>query len=1521
MRAIALVLGLVVYSNAWAVEPVAVWDGDFTATQTGYTLNRNGNAISQDNSTITINQSVGVKVDFSSGLSAATVMFKYSNLTVGNANRTVATCLVSGQNENRTGVYFAANTGMANGIWNTTTTYNGTSDTPATQVAIDSDKASGKMAFIYKPSDGTKLYYVGNSSATTLYYSSKLGSPSYDTAVNGYAIGGEREKANTTLFGAATGMEITAIAVFDKVLSEEEMCAYVWPSETQTISVNANTSVSALNTLIAGVGASCPKLILDVADGISINVDAAFSATIPVVIASEGSITLTAASQPDTSYFSAVDFKGVEGCVKRSWLAPGVIGINFRSTQGTDTSVALDSRGTWSHMGESKAGSSRNIWDDGVSSLNWSAATVYQKGSGNILNGWLDENGGTVNISLSGIPYESYDVIVYMSTDSQTQFQPVTVNGTAYTWNGSATVAGNSNWGGTRYDAAVYGTNALRINYLSGTLSIVSGPKNGSIRGSIAAIQVVPSECTLSLDGTATDWSTGAWKFGTKSASAPLDSANGYATINLSASTTLTIDETVAINKLVVQGSADAVLTLVTGTGASFVASESVVVKGGVLKQGSASVLGATPSIVVEYGGTFDMNGLGIDAASAVHVAGDGAGSWPWALTSSSGAGGAILGGLYLDADATIGGANELKIGVYSTSVGYRCYLQGHTMTKTGVGALTCHNMNTPGTGTIDVQGGDMSVNAYNNLNNNGGDTTVILNSGTSLANGTDRIVPMSALGLYGGTLSTASKAFKVNTTFRGAGETANLVFGSVASAMLTGDLTVTASLTLEGNVTFIKDAEATSDVVVTPTSLAASSGTITVGSGVTLNLGINRPTATITVQNGGVLAMKQQSENDIIELSVSAQPASVILYDASGNEVASPRVLFSNGKLTVMESKATLEANGTTAFDTDANWISSLKPVANGDAVIRLTGDAEITVADTYTLGSLVISGSGVATFSGAGSISAANISVQNGATFTRNANISATTGISIDSGTVLRLDGVTENAAISGAGAVETYGTVVLGHANTMTGGITVKPGSSLSASATSAYGEYSSSWAYSAQRQVVVEDGGTVDINNIANQDGGVALTIAGKGVLSGGVYSGAVTYSGANAITSGSRQISSLVLTDDAMIDLGAGWGLVHSGWGNARLGLAGHTLTVRGTGTFPVVNANNGAATTGTLVLDGATLELSNAASNLSGVNIVAKGCSSINLAKAPSALGSLTLKPSTTGTTASNWNLPSGLVPVVDSTNIDTAELTDGQVLTLFTAPEGVTLTTSTIKEMVSGRYTVTISGRTVTATFNAGLPTNFMHYDFNAANSIAADSTYNIGYLNPTFINTRNGQAGKFNSSSKPHYDSNTSGKSPFYTGELTVTSLLNIEETNNTILWNFGGAFGAGMALIAKNSTTISVVSWTGGAAGSDVVSVTEIGDLIGKWHLVTIVANANGTTLYVDDTSATVGTVLPSAIGGQGQFGSIHGSAKNYSAVSGDGYLLDDWRVYDVALTAEEVASIKKQLLPVGTIFSVY
>ena len=1480
-------------AGAWAATPVAIWDGDFTATQTGFTLNRSGNAISQDNSTITIDQDVGVQVDSATGFSAAmTVMFKYSDLAF-DAQKTLATSFCSGYDANRTGVYVASD-GKINGIWNTADWAH-----PAQTLSA----SSGVLAFCYSKAGGTSLYSVGASSRSELFNESGL-KASNDTAINGCTIGGERAKSGATLLGAATGMKITGIAIFDGILTEAEMTGYIWPSEIQTIDVNANMSVSVINAQYDSTTYKVAKVT--VASGVTITVDAAFNEKIQSV-SSTGTVTLSAETQPD---LSGITFD-VKGALLRSWLTPGVVGFNFRSANGTDVSGALATADNWIHDNNSASGTSTAMFADGLSTLKWSSANTWACSGSTIISGYLDDgaNGGNgATVTLSNVPYETYDVIVYCSSDTANgDFLAKTVNGTTYTWDSTAgaVVVGNSTWGKAALSTPVYGVNALRIKNLSGPLTIYGLAKNGNSRGGIAAIEIMPPNTpdnirtyTLTLSGTATTWSAGTWTLNGQTVDAP---ASGYVEIVASASTALTVDQAVNLADLKVRGDTNIVINVATNDTGSLYAIKATV-ESGVFQQGSPAVLGATPSIVVASGATFDENGMAVNAANAVTIAGAGAGNWPWALTSSSGAGGAILGGLYLSANATIGGANELKVG--QTQAGYQCYLQGFTLTKTGAGAFTGTNMNTPGTGTIDVQGGAMSVNQWNNLNSASGDTTVILNSGTSLANGTDRIVPMSALGLYGGTLSTASKAFKVNSAFRGAGETANLAFGAGASASLTGDLTVTATMTLDGSMTFLKDAEAASDVVVAPATLAASTGTITVGAGVTFNVGTSRPTATITVQNGGTLAAQLQSVSDIIELTASAQPANITLYDENGTVVTEPRVTYSDGTLTIMPPVPTLPVSGTVAFDTAANWAKSTKPTAGGNAIIELEGDAVVTVASNYTLGSLTIIGAGVLSFSGDGTIAAANISVKNGATFTRNANISATTGIDIASGTVLRINGVAESAVISGDGAVETYGDVTMGANNTFTGGITAKTGTL----ATSTYGGFGGA-KDDGNYAVTVEDGACLDIANTADTTHN--LTIAGKGVqLLDGSYSGAVKNSGGTAYGIGSRQTKSITLTADALVDASTGWGIVRSAHNEATLALNGHTLTIQGAGTFPMANVN-ASSSAGTIVLEGATLEIDKGTvNNYTDVEIVAKGGSTVKFGKAPTAVGAVTIAPTATASVAVEGyaNLSGVVVPAVKTAYIDTAALTNGDTLTLMMADTALT-EGENVTVTAGSRYTTTVSGQNVTATVENVLAAQpFLHYDFDAENSLATDSKYNIGNLNPTLVAAIKGKAGTFDSTYRPYYGSNSSNKAPFYAGELSAISLMKIREANNTIIWNFGSGWNDGIALIAKDSTTVALVSWTGGAAGSDVVAVSGVANLMNMWHLIAFVADANGTTLYVDGQSATTSTVLPASIGGQGQFGSIHGTAKNYAPVTGDGYLLDDWRVYDAALTATEVATIR-------------
>ncbi len=1518
----------------FAATPVAVWDGDFTTLTKGtFTLSENGNT--KTDSYLQISGNNGITVTSTDAINVFTVIMRCSGLDLAAENAQVLfASYVSDSQANLTGYYLLSGNSNTKGIWDGVD-WSGESE--ATKNPVPANYTT--LIYNHQQTNGTYGYALGPTSSedetvvrTTLY--SVVGLRSSGKTYYGFNIGGLRGTTSATLL-PATGLKITSLAVFSGTLSEAEMKGYIFPSEIQAINISADTTVSAINAQYDSTTYKAAKVT--VASGVTITVDAAFSEKIQSV-SSTGSITLSAASQPDASYLANVDFSGVQGAVLRSWLAtPGVVGFNFNSGSGTDTSAALVA-GTWQANASDASGSS-DLFGDGVSTLTWSSENTWAGGTCYFTDGYLDDTGSGPTVKLSGVPYETYDVIIYASTDNGTAFSAKTVNGTAYTWNVAqgAVVAGSASWGKTALTTAIYGLNALRIKNLSGPLSI-SSVRSSTVRGGIAAIQIMPTDApdivktyTLALDGTATTWSAGTWTLDGATVSAP---TAGNVVINATASTTLTLDADVMLGDVTVNGGDNIAVNLALGektaaegdtaaTYYSFFAGK-VAVASGVLQQGSSAVLGATPVVSVADGATFDLNGLAPNGATVFYLAGDGAGKWPYALTSSSGEFGGTIKNMYLTGDAAIGGEYKIVLGA-DWAASY-CYLQNHTLVKTGTGELLVRNLNIPDDGTVIVRGGELHTDQWNCLNKNTSGTVTLKIEADGTVRGTNQQSnPPAATTLdWEGTLNTASRTFIVKSALSGGGTTANLNFEANATANLKRDLTITSSLTLSGDASFLKDAEATADVTVSPTALAAS-GTITVGAGVVFNLGTARPAASFTVDGEGTLVVQKSSATDVPVVNVSAEPANVVFKDENGTEIESLKLVYDSeaGTLTFYAGNVWTAENGT-AFDTPANWSSGVAPVNGENATLQISGDTEITVAGTYTLNALVISGAGEVTFSGEGTVAAANIYLENGASLKRDgAAISATTGISLASGTVLKLDGVTESAVISGTGAVETYGNVVMNGANSFTGGITVKSGSLLSAGAepvwenpstkaicASGFGPYNKNWAYSALSRVVVENGGCVDINNVANKDAGVQLVLAGNGILSEGVYSGAVKYSGSAAIGNSKRQLSSITLSADAMVDVGQGWGLIHSGNNNAMLNLAGHTLTMRGTGNVPMVNVDASSSNGGTLVLDGASIELLGSACNFTGIDIILKGSSAVKFTTAPSAIGSLTLKPSASGTTATAWNLPANFVPALNTSNIDPSGLTVGQVLTLFTAPSGTELADSSFSFATGSRYTVAASGNKVTATVNALAP--FFHYDFNAANSIAGDSTYNFGNLNPTFVFARNGRAGVFVSGTTPWYDNNNSGKSPFHAGEMTVMGLVKAKEANNTILWNFGSGWSTGIAVIAKDSTTFALVSWEGGSAGSEVASVSNI-DVLNKWHLVTVVANGLGTTLYVDGVSASSSTVLPAGITAVGQFGSIHGTAKNYNAVGTAGFLLDDWCVYDAALTKGEVAKKLQELYP--------
>lgn len=133
----------------------------------------------------------------------------------------------------------------------------------------------------------------------------------------------------------------------------------------------------------------------------------------------------------------------------------------------------------------------------------------------NLINAYLDDGGNRALVTVTGVPYKQYDVIVYTATDSKGYyFGPVTVNDTPYRWsNGETVVADSANstadtrWGYSLCPIPAYGVNALRITGQTSSTLTIKGANNGNTaRGGIAGFQIVdtyiPPPMEVDPDGT-----------------------------------------------------------------------------------------------------------------------------------------------------------------------------------------------------------------------------------------------------------------------------------------------------------------------------------------------------------------------------------------------------------------------------------------------------------------------------------------------------------------------------------------------------------------------------------------------------------------------------------------------------------------------------------------------------------------------------------------------------------------------------------------------------------------------------------------------------------------------------------------------------------------------------------------------------------------------------------------------------------------------------------------------------------
>ena len=121
--------------------------------------------------------------------------------------------------------------------------------------------------------------------------------------------------------------------------------------------------------------------------------------------------------------------------------------------------------------------------------------------SSDIRQSYIDESASylTPTVTVSGIPYYKYRVIVYHSTDTASvPFGYDTINGTNYTYVNDALAEGTTAWGNSgakdSANAISEGGNVLMTGELSGSTLTVVGHRAGgasNARGCIAAIQII----------------------------------------------------------------------------------------------------------------------------------------------------------------------------------------------------------------------------------------------------------------------------------------------------------------------------------------------------------------------------------------------------------------------------------------------------------------------------------------------------------------------------------------------------------------------------------------------------------------------------------------------------------------------------------------------------------------------------------------------------------------------------------------------------------------------------------------------------------------------------------------------------------------------------------------------------------------------------------------------------------------------------------------------------------------------
>ena len=723
-----------------------------------------------------------------------------------------------------------------------------------------------------------------------------------------------------------------------------------------------------------------------------------------------------------------------------------------------------------------------------------------------------------------------------------------------------------------------------------------------------------------------------------------------------------------------------------------------------------------------------------------------------------------------------------------------------------------------------------------------------------------------------------------------------------------TSQLPITQPMVVEDGVRLLlSKVDGIDNAIVTARGEVTGTGEIFVDAGVTLNLGTTRPESEITVDDAAVLALVLADKADVPVLNVSGNPNNIILYDTDGTTRFSDISVSYDaeaGTITVQPPVNTWNVKSDYSFDNSMNWSFGV-PEDGEDVVIKAESDVTLSVAKDYALRNIFIAGAGTVTFVGEGSITAERLEVYSGTTYNSTGAVVSGETAHIVYGTLKTNGDVTLSSnsnAVDPSGVLDVEsGTLTFTCSNrALKGTVFVRRGATLAPQTTDAFN-------YGGTQEMHIY--GTLAMGSRRWTTGGsnTIYLYGGSAVTGGDNTQGNIDF---NADGAGHIVVKRNMETDDTIVNFSAALRSTNNDNGTIAID-PGVTLIMSG----KLINSRkitkNGA---GHLVFD--TPEGSEGGHIWVNEGTVGGKGFVYKITMAPGTV----LQPELEGLSVNGFGMPEdseGSI-VLNSGRIDPERLSGSNYTLLTVEGQDSSLEADRINVSLGSRYEPTVSDKTISVTVKDGLPTNFLHYDFNngATKELAAasDSGTIINYGGEADGGVSNGKSVKVCSGYTPHWGSYAANTSPLASQEITVTTVAKMKETG-VVLWGLGNtnnnnpAFG----LVALSANKVAIVTRNTAQEVEQMLIVDNTEDLTKGYHFFAIVANATGTTLYVDNLKSTTSKILPMNIGQRGQFGSFHGGAIGANKVSGDGFRLDDWAIYDAALKQSELRALCSRLTP--------